>query len=79
MTLKIKANDPHFQYQPRVSQDACLVHIWGLQPEIGDELSCGQAIFPRILSQNGQIDLEGQGQWPHFQYQFRVSQDACLV
>ena len=25
-------------------------------------LSCGQAEFPRILSQNGQNDLEGQGQ-----------------
>ena len=27
MTLKVKANDLHFQYQPRVSQDACLVQI----------------------------------------------------
>ena len=25
MTLKVKVNDLHFQYQPRVSQDACLV------------------------------------------------------
>ena len=30
---------------------------------ICDELSCGQAEFPRILIQN---DLEGQGQWPPF-------------
>ena len=36
-----------------------LTHIY-------DELSCGQAKFPRILSQNGQDDLEGQGQWPLF-------------
>ena len=28
MTLKINVNDLHFQYQPRVSQDACLVQIW---------------------------------------------------
>ena len=28
MTLKVKVNDLHFQYQPRVSQDACLVQIW---------------------------------------------------
>ena len=27
MTLKVKVNDLHFQYQPRVSQDACLVQI----------------------------------------------------
>ena len=33
---------------------------------IYDELSRGQAIFPTILSQNGQNDLEGQGQWPPF-------------
>ena len=31
-----------------------------------DELSRGQAKFPKILSQNGQNDLEGQGQWPLF-------------
>ena len=34
--------------------------------QIYDELSCGQAKFPRILSRNGQNDLEGQGQWPLF-------------
>ena len=45
--------------------------IW-IQPlgvfryKIYDKLSCGQAKFPRILSQNGQNDLEGQGQWPLF-------------
>ena len=27
MTLNVKVNDLHFQYQPRVSQDACLVQI----------------------------------------------------
>ena len=42
--------------------------------QISDKLSCGQAKFSKILSQNGQNDLEG-----HFQYQPRVSQDACLV
>ena len=28
MTLKVKVKDLHFQYQLRVSQDACLVQIW---------------------------------------------------
>ena len=28
MTLKVKVNDLHFQYQLRVSKDACLVQIW---------------------------------------------------
>ena len=31
MTLKVKVNDPYFQYQPRVSNDACLVQIWWFQ------------------------------------------------
>ena len=34
--------------------------------QIHYNLSCGQAKFPRILSQNGQNDLEDQGQWPPF-------------
>ena len=36
-----------------------LAHIY-------DELSRWQAEFPRILSHNGQNDLEGQGLWPLF-------------
>ena len=28
ITLKVKVNDLHFQYQLRVSHDACLVQIW---------------------------------------------------
>ena len=31
MTLKVKVNDPYFQYQLRVSHDACLVQIWWFQ------------------------------------------------
>ena len=31
MTLKVKVNDLHFQYQLRVSQNACLVQIWWFQ------------------------------------------------
>ena len=31
MTLKVKVKDFHFQYQQRVSQDACLVQIWWFQ------------------------------------------------
>ena len=38
------------------------------------------AEFPRILSQQkGHNDFDGQGHWPPFQYQLRVSQDACFV
>ena len=31
MTLKVKVNDLHFQYQLRVSHDACLEQIWWFQ------------------------------------------------
>ena len=31
MTLKVKVNDLHFQYKPRVSHDASLVQIWWFQ------------------------------------------------
>ena len=34
--------------------------------QIYDVLLRGQAKIPRILSQNGQNDFEGQGQWPLF-------------
>ena len=41
MTLKVKVNDLHFQYQPRVFHDACLKQIWWFKLK-SDELSCGQ-------------------------------------
>ena len=62
ITLRGKANERHFQYQLRVSVDANLVIL----AQICDELSRGQVEFRRILSQNGQNDLEGHGQWPPF-------------
>ena len=46
------------------------MHISGahlvILAQIHYKLSNGEAKFPRILSQNGQNDLEGQGQWPPF-------------
>ena len=48
MTLKVKVNDPYFQYQPIVS------NIFGenlvIPDQICDELWHGRADFPRILS-----------------------------
>ena len=31
MTMKIKVNNPYFQYKVRLSSDACLVQIWWFQ------------------------------------------------
>ena len=33
ITLKIKDNGHLFTYQPKISQDACLVQIWWFQPK----------------------------------------------
>ena len=81
MTLKIKFNDLHFQISiPVKSTSGC---IFGanlmILAQIYAELSHGQYEFPRILSQNGQNDLEVKVNDPYFQYQLRVSHDACLV
>ena len=55
---------PHFRYQLRESQDTHANFM--ILAQIKYKLSCIQAKFPWILSQNGQSDLEGQGQWPPF-------------
>ena len=63
------------EFIPRCMFGANLVIL----AHICDELSQGQATFPRILSQNGKNDPEGQGQLPYFQYQPRVSHAAYLM
>ena len=65
MTLKVKVNDLHFLYQPRVSQDACLEQIWWFLLKSVTSYR-GQAEFPIIVSKNGQNDLEGQCRWSPF-------------
>ena len=47
--------------------------------QIYDELSCGHAECPIILSQNGQNGLKVKVNDSYFQYQPRVSHYACLV
>ena len=76
MTLKVKINDPHFQYQPGESQE----HIcckFGDLAQIHYTLLNRQAKFS--ISQNVQMPLKVKVNDPQFQYQMRVSQDACLV
>ena len=79
MTLKVKVSDCHFQYQSRESPDEYFGAKLVSWTQIHYKLSCGWSKFPRILRWNGQNYIEGQGQWPHFQYQLRVSQNACLL
>ena len=45
------------------------MHVWCKFSDLNlncDELSCGQAEFPRAVSKNDQNDFEGQGRWPPF-------------
>ena len=47
-------------------QEYPMMHIWCNLVIPVKSYFHGQAEFPRILSQNGQHDLENQGQWPLF-------------
>ena len=59
MTLKVKVNDSHFEYQLRVSQEAYLVQICWFQ--LKSIIS-----YHMDRPQDGQNDFEGQDQWPPF-------------
>ena len=56
MTLKIKVNDPHFQYQLKVSKDG---HMFGanlvIPAQICDVLSCGQGKVYRQMAGQTQV------------------------
>ena len=79
ITLMVKVNDPYFQHQPRVSHNACLVQFLVMPAQICEELSYGQAKFPRILSKMTEMTLKMKVNNPYFQYQSGVSQHACFV
>ena len=47
--------------------------------QIHCKLSCRKAKFPRIPNKMTKITLKVKVNDPYFQYQLRVSQNACLV
>ena len=59
MTLKVKANDPYFQYQPRVSHDACLVQIWWFHLKSVTSYRADKVNF-----MDGRMDRRRQRQYP---------------
>ena len=63
MTLKVKVNDPYFQYQPRVSHDACLVQIWWFQLKSGMSYRADKVKFTDRRT-DGQTDGRRQRQYP---------------
>ena len=79
MTLKFTINDLHFQYQPRVSQDACLVHIWWFQPKSMTSYHADKPNFLEFYVKMAKMTLKVKVNDTYFQHQPRVSHDACLV
>ena len=63
MTLKVKVNDPYLQYQPRVSNDACLVQIWWFQLKSGTSYRADKVKFTDRRT-DGQTDRRRQRQYP---------------
>ena len=63
MTLNVKVNDLHFQYQLRVSRDACLVEIWWFQFKSVTSHRSDKAKFTHKQTDR-QMDRTRQRQYP---------------
>ena len=77
MILNVKANDPHFQYQLKESQDAYLVPIWWFQLKSITSHRTDKLDFLEFWVKKAETVFKVND--PHFQYQLRVSQGACLL
>ena len=77
--LKVKVNDLHFQYQSRVSQDECLVQIWWFQLKSVASYCVDKPNFLEFWFKMALMNLKVKVNDLHFQFQSRVSQDACLM
>ena len=77
MTAKVKVNDPNFQNQLRVSQDACLVQIWWFQL-MSASYCPNNPNFLEFWVKMAKMTLQVKVNDPDFQYRLSVSQDACL-
>ena len=79
MALKVKVNYPHFQYQPRESWDAYLVQMWWILLKSTANYCTDKPNFLEFLVQTAKMTLKVMINDLHFQYQLKVSQNACLV
>ena len=77
--LKAKVNDSHFQYQPVVSQNARLLQIWWFQPNSVVICHTEKPNFLQNWVKMTKVTLKVKVNDCHFQYQVKVSHDACLV
>ena len=76
MALNVKVNDPHLQYQLRESQDAYLVQFKLIF--ITGYLT-NKPNFLEFYVKMAKMTLKVTMNDLHFQYQLRLSQNACLL
>ena len=67
MTLKVMANDPHFQYQLRVFRDACSEQIWWFQPKCVTSYHADKPNFLEFGVKKVKMMLKVMVNDPHFQ------------
>ena len=79
MTLKVTINNVYFQYQLRVSQNACLLQIWWFGPKSATSHRADKPNFLEFWVKMAKMTLKVKVNDLYFQFQLRVSQDACLV
>ena len=80
MTLKVKINNIHFQYQLRVSHDACLVQIWWFQLKSVTSYCADKVKFMDRQTDgrtDGQTDWRWQWQY-HFGLKGQGVKSPCL-
>ena len=75
MTLKVKVNDPHFQYQLQESQEVYLVNL----AQSTTSYPADKPNFIEFWDKKAKMTLKVTVNDLHFQSQPRVSRDACLV
>ena len=79
LTLKVKVNDIHFQYQLKISHNACSVQIWWFYHKSMTSYHTDKPNFIEFGGKLAKMTLKVKINYLHFQYQPRVSQDARLV
>ena len=72
-TLQVKANQPHFQYHPRLSQNACLVQIRLFKLKSVTSYCADKPNIPAFWDKIAKMNLNVKINNPHFQYEPRVS------
>ena len=76
MTLKVEVKDLDFQYQPRLSHNACFVQIWLFEPKSFKRFSMGKLNFIEFWVKKTEMTLRIKVNDPIFNTN-RVCHGAC--